>query len=144
MLQQSTCTSQGSRLNKPQGFATNPGQRAVTSHKSIKLTKFRSLLIINPTPHLLHCYYVDSSGLAYILTDSEGLFFSSTRIHRNPYFILLNTLLIHQKFLQLFTGINYVSRLKHFTNIRPVKWGTGWEREKLAAKLQQLTCPRVP
>ena len=81
-LQQSACTRQGSRLNKPQGFTTNAGQRAITSHKSIKLTKFRSLPITSHTPHLLNYYYVDSPTLPYILIDSEGLVFSSTSIHR--------------------------------------------------------------
>lgn len=82
ILQQSVCTSQGSRLNKPQGFTTNAGQRAITSQKTIKLTKFRSLLIVSHNPHSLNYYYADSPELAYILIDSEGLFFSSTSIHR--------------------------------------------------------------
>lgn len=76
------CTSQGSRLNKPQGFTTNDAQRAITNQKSIKLTKFRSLLIISHTPPLLNYYYVDSPRLASVLIDSEGLFFSFMSTHR--------------------------------------------------------------
>lgn len=82
ILQQSMCTSRGSRLNKPWGITTDAGQRAIKSHRSIKLRKFRSLLAISHTPHLLNYYYVDSPGLACVLIDSEGLFFSSTSIHR--------------------------------------------------------------